>query len=306
MTLKLAKTASRGRGRPCKPSGAPASPEQVRRMQFIERAAMWTGRIGRRAVATTFDISIGHVTNDFQRYRDLAPDNLSYDIGEKCFRPTSLFRPVFEAETSSELLRIIAATTSLPAKDSSRLLGFEIAADAVHPLPVALDEDLLASVCRAVTSGALVKIEYQSMNTPEPVSREFAPHALIFTGQRWLVRGWDGRRGDFRDLALGRILTAKSGSVDYDYPRDALWHEVAAIKIGLAEGLSAGQAEVTAREYGMKRVKGRFSVRTDVRQAMVPYVLDHLRVRPTDSAAKSLPLRLLNYAEIKAYDRPGV
>lgn len=274
-------------------------------MQFIERAAMWTGRVGRRAVATTFDVSIGHVTNDFQRYRDLAPDNLSYDIGERCFRPTAVFQPVFEAENSTELLRIIAATTSLPAKDGSRLLGFEIAADAVHPLPVAVDEALLASVCRAITSGALVKIEYQSMNTPEPVSREFAPHALIFTGLRWLVRGWDGRHADFRDLGLGRILTAQDGSDAPDHPRDALWHDVTAIKIGLADGLSPGQAEVTAREFGMRRVKGKFSVRTDVRQAMVPYVLDHLRVRPTDSAATSLPLRLLNYPELKAYDRPG-
>lgn len=266
---------------------------------------MWTGRVGRRAVATAFDVSIGHVTNDFQRYRDLAPDNLSYDIGEKCFRPTSVFKPVFDADNSTDLLRIIAATTSLPAKDGSRLLGFEIAADAVHPLPVAVDEELLASICRALTSGALVTIAYQSMNTPDPVLREFAPHALIFTGQRWLVRGWDGRHGDFRDMALGRILSAQSGGEAPDHPRDALWHDLAVIKIGLADELSSGQAEVTAREFGMKRAKGKYSVRADVRKAMIPYVLDYLRVRPTDSAAKGLPLRLLNYANLKKYDRPG-
>lgn len=294
------------RGRPRKALGAPASPEQIRRMQFIERAAMWTGRVGRRAVATTFDVSIGHVTNDFQRYRDLAPDNLSYDIGEKCFRPTPVFRPIFEAENATSLLRIIAATTSLPAKDGSRLLGFEIAADSVHPLPVAVDEEMLAKVCRAITSGALVKIEYQSMNTPEPVSRDFAPRALIFTGQRWLVRGWDARHTDFRDLALGRILSARSGSEVTEHPRDALWHNLAAIQIGLADGLSPGQAEVTAREFGMKRSEGEFSVQTNVRQAMVPYVLDHLRVRPVDAAAQSLPLRLLNYPAIKPYDRASV
>jgi hypothetical protein len=275
-------------------------------MQFIERAAMWTGRVGRRAVATTFDVSIGHVTNDFQRYRDLAPDNLSYDIGERCFRPTPVFKPVFEAENASNLLRVIAATTSLPAKDGSRLLGFEIAADSVHPLPVAVDEEMLASVCRAITSGTLVQIEYQSMNTPEPVSREFAPRALIFTGQRWLVRGWDGRHADFRDLALGRILSAQNGSEVPDYPRDTAWHNVATIQIGLAAGLSPGQAQVTVREFGMKRLMGEFSVQTNVRQAMVPYVLDHLRVRPTDAASKILPIRLLNYPAVKAYDRPTV
>ncbi len=266
---------------------------------------MWTGRVGRRAVARAFDVSIGHVTNDFQRYRDLAPDNLSYDIGEKCFRPTSVFKPVFEADNSTDLLRIIAATTSLPAQDGSRLLGFEIAADAVHPLPVAVDEELLASVCRAITSGALVTIAYQSMNTPEPVSRAFAPHALIFTGQRWLVRGWGSRHADFRDLALGRIISAQSGREVSDFPRDGLWHDLATIKIGLADGLSPGQAQVTAREFGMKRVEGNYSVCADIRKAMLPYVLDYLRVRPADSAANSLPLRLLNYADVKVYDRPS-
>src|SRR5438309_2359379 len=86
------------RGRPRKASDAAPSADQLRRLKFIERAVLWTGQVGRRAVATTFDVSVGHVTSDFQRYREMAPHNLSYDVGDKCFRPTEVFEPIFESE----------------------------------------------------------------------------------------------------------------------------------------------------------------------------------------------------------------
>lgn len=292
------------RGRPRKREGAPPSPDQMRRLQFIERAVMWTGKVGRRAVATTFDVSIGHVTHDFQRYREMAPRNLAYDVGEKCFRPTDAFKPVFEADDPTDVLRTIAATAPLSNQDRGRLLGFALQADIVHPLPVAIDRGVLVCVCRAITAAAVVGIDYQSMNTPAPVTRDFAPHALIFTGQRWLVRGWDGRHDAFRDLALGRILRAKYRRAANQLPRDDLWHDRVTLELGLAEGLSPGQAEVTAREFGMVRENGCYSVRIDARQAMVPYVLDHLRLRPSDRATKTLPLQLSNYAAVKALDRP--
>ncbi len=266
---------------------------------------MWTGQIGRRAVAETFDVSTGHVTQDFQRYRQLAPRNLAYDVGKKCFHPTDVFKPVFEISEPEDVLRTIAATVSLPSQDRGRLLGFDIPADIAGPLPASMDPDLLKSLCRAIMADGLLDITYQSMNTPEPVSRQFAPRALIQTGQRWLVRGWDERHRHFRDLALARILRADVAGPADQLPRDDWWHEYVFIALGLADGLSKGQAEVTAREFGMKKVKGQYRVRIEARKAMVPYALDNLRPVSNSELSSQLPLRLLNYEAIKPFDRPN-
>lgn len=278
----------------------------MRRLLFIERAALWSGQVGRRAVAATFDVSISHVTSDFKRYRKMAPRNLSYDVAEKCFRPTDAFKPLFGTEDPASILNTIAASAALPNQDRGRLLGFTPSVDVVQALPVAIDQPLLVTVCRAITAGAVLDINYQSMATPEAIERLFAPHALIFTGQRWLVRGWDWRHHAYRDLALARILRAASGRAEEHLPRDDQWHDRSALEIGLIDGLSPGQVEVTAREFGMHREPdGSFAVRIEPRLAMIPYVLDHLRLRPADYAGQAVPIRLRNYDDIQEFDRPG-
>ena len=299
----MRKRTSAKRGRPRKRADAPPSADQLRRLQFIERAALWTGQVGRRAVATTFDVSIGHVTLDFQRYREMAPRNLSYDVAKKCFRPTDAFRPVFGNVEPASVLSTIAATASLSSQDRGRLLGFVPSVDTVQPVPAAIDRELLATVCRSITAGTMMTINYQSMSTPHPVERNFVPHALIFTGQRWLVRGWDGRHRAYHDLALARILSADQAGETEDPPRDDRWHDRVRLKLGLAEGLSPGQAKVTAREFGMTLKDDCYAVEIEPRQAMVPYVLDQLRLRPAETVGQSVPLRLQNYSDIMEFDR---
>lgn len=294
-------------GRPRKAVGAEPSADQMRRLLFIERAALWSGQVGRRAVAATFDVSISHVTSDFKRYRKMAPRNLSYDVAEKCFRPTEAFKPLFGTEDPAIILNTIAASAVLPNQDRGRLLGFTPSVDVVQALPAAIDQPLLVTVCRAITAGSSLDINYQSMATPEAIERLFAPHALIFTGQRWLVRGWDWRHHAYRDLALARILRAASTSAGEQLPRDDQWHDRSALEISMIDGLSPGQMEVTAREFGMGREPdGSFAVRIKPRRAMIPYVLDYLRLRPADHASRAVPIRLRNYDDIQEFDRSRV
>jgi predicted DNA-binding transcriptional regulator YafY len=146
------------------------------------------------------------------------------------------------------------------------------------------------------------------MVTPEATDRLFAPHALIFTGQRWLVRGWDGRHQAYRDLALTRILSAQTSSeIDEKLPRDDHWHDRVTLEISPTEGMSSGQVAVTAREFGMRLEPDEsFAVRIKPRKAMIPYVLDYLRLRPADHTGQALPVRLRNYDAIREFDRPSV
>lgn len=75
----------------------------------------------------------------------------------------------------------------------------------------------------------------------------------------------------------------------------------------MIDGLSPGQMEVTAREFGMGREPdGSFAVRIKPRRAMIPYVLDYLRLRPADHASRAVPIRLRNYDDIQEFDRSRV
>lgn len=293
------------RGRPRKAAGAAPSPEQLRRLKFIEQAVLWTGRVGRRAVATTFDVSVGHVSQDFQRYRRLAPRNLRYDIEAQCYRPTSGFRPVFDPGNAGDLLATLAACTTLPRQERVRALGFEIPTAAVQSLPTYVDRDLLAALVRCIVGGSAMRLTYQSLETPYPVARTFAPHGLIFTGFRWLVRGWDERHRDFRDLAIARVLKLKDlGSLSACLPRDELWQEHTTFEIIPSPSLSASQVDVVAREYGMSQKEDGWIVRLPVRRAMVPYMLDYLGLRPGQAAVRSIEtVNLRNYADLVTYDR---
>ncbi|UCV28135.1 WYL domain-containing protein [Ferribacterium limneticum] len=234
----------------------------------------------------------------------MAPQNLSYDIAEKCFRPTKQFKPIFAIDNPANLLTTIAATAWLPDQERGRLLGFALPVDGMPPFAVAIDRELLAAICRCITGETALQVSYQSLTTPEPVSRYFVPHALIFTGLRWLVRGWDGRHKAYRDLALARFVSARETSTFERGPRDEDWFELVSLHIATAKGLSCGQAEVTAREYGMKPDgDGGYLVELKLRRAVLPYVLDYLRLRPSDAFAAASPICLRNYSDVAEFDR---
>ncbi|CTQ79502.1 hypothetical protein LA5096_06225 [Roseibium album] len=291
------------RGRPARKSGDPPSSVQQRRLVFIERALLWTGRVSRRAISTTFDVSMGHVSQDFQVYRKLAPSNLEYDLSSKCYTPSAAFQPVFCQEDPADILGLIASTAALPLQERTRVLGFSVACESLQTFPSGVQNDVLVDVLRAITSASAISVDYQSMNTPKPVTRVFWPHALIFSGHRWLTRGWDVRHNEYRDFAIGRILHSEKSADDRVLTRDNLWHDRIDIEFAVADRLSPTQAEVTAREFGMTRENGAYALRVNARKAMIPYLLDYWRIRPGSGETQAIPLCIENYSAINAYDR---
>jgi hypothetical protein len=295
------------RGRPRKPAGARPSPEQLRRLKFIERSAYWSGRVGRRAVAHAFDVSLGHASQDFARYKQLAPSNLIYDNSEACYRPSGAFRPFFGAEPPEVLLEVLAASVGLPDAERARWLGFDAPAARVGPLPTRIAAQPTALILRAMLSGANLRFTYQSLESPEPAGRRVHPTGLIHTGRRWLLRAWDFDRAAFRDFAIARVLKAELLRVAPAAPRDDDWHERIDLVVEPAPELSASQAAIIAREYGMALdADERWRLRHDVRRALLPYLLDHLGLRPGEGRVGDIrEVCLVNYSDLAAFDRRG-
>ena len=61
---------------------------------------------------------------------------------------------------------------------------------------------------------------------------------------------------------------------------------------------------VTAREFGMRcGADGSYTIRIEPLPTMIPYVLNHLRLRPADYAARAAPIWLRNYCDVREFDR---
>jgi len=295
-------------GRPRKAPDADPSPDQLRRLKFIERSAFWAGRVGRRAVANAFDVSLGHASKDFACYRRLAPRNLDYDPEEGCYRPSTAFRALFAPEPPEQLLEILGASVQLPIQERLRWLGFDAPAIRVGPLPMQMNLKTTATLFRALVSGTGLRLTYQSLELPLPALRLLQPTGFIHTGRRWLVRGWDADRQGFRDFAIARVLKATPVRSISTAPRDDAWHEMTTLEIEPGSDLSPSQAAVVAREHGMtKGHGGDWKLHYDVRLALVPYTLDFLGLRPGSVRQGDVPdVKLANYEELAVHDRRPV
>lgn len=299
----------RRRGRPRRLEGDQPSAGQIRRLKIIESAAFWTGAVGRRRLASAFGISINHASNDLSQYRKLAPKNLWYDIDAQCYRPTPDFSPQLGEAAAGDVLEQLAALADRSAEDRLASLGFDLPVATVKALPGGITSDVLALVTRAIAGGTGLDIVYQSMRTPEPVSRRFWPHALLFTGFRWLARGWDGSRQNWGDMALARMVEAKSvGDRSPMSPlNDTAWHRTLEIELEPNPKFSPSQRESLAREYGMHLdTEAGWLLRLPVREALIPYFLDYLNLRPRDHSKGRVPLlHLRNASAVFRFDRDG-
>src|SRR4051812_492407 len=68
-------------------------PEQ--RLEFIEYRLFWEGAVNRSDLMDRFGVSVPQASNDLTMYRQLAPQNVTYDLSGKRYVPTAAFQPKF-------------------------------------------------------------------------------------------------------------------------------------------------------------------------------------------------------------------
>src|SRR5262245_20079154 len=68
-------------------------PEQ--RLEFIEFRLLWEGGVNRSDLIDQFGVSVPQASNDLTAYRELGPENVTYDLSGKRYVSASSFRPKF-------------------------------------------------------------------------------------------------------------------------------------------------------------------------------------------------------------------
>lgn len=242
---------------------------QRERLAYIDFRLYFFGEIGRPDLMGRFGVAPAVATRDLALYREIAPQNITFDSSNKIYRIGQAFSPLLE-HVPQRVLSALAlgfgdGVNSSSAKPLQSLLPCES--------PIALSTprmDVLAPICRAIHANCPIAIRYHSMSSGES-ERIIVPFALVDTGLRWHVRGFDRKSGEFRDFVITRI---EAPSLLDDEPQanerpdnDIQWMRI--VELEFVPHPRLARPEIIRMDYGM--TDG--SIRMRVRAAVAGYML---------------------------------
>lgn len=238
---------------------------QRERLAYIDFRLYFFGEIGRPDLIERFGVAPAGATRDLALYREIAPQNITFDGSNKIYRIGQAFAPLFD-HSSQRVLSALA-------------LGFgDGVNNAMQPLlpcesPSALSNprmDVLAPVCRAIHAKRPIAIRYHSMSSGES-ERVIVPFALVDSGLRWHVRAFDRKSGEFRDFVVTRIeastLLDEEPQANEQPDNDIQWTRI--VELDFVPHPRLERPEIIKMDYGM--TDG--SMRMRVRAAIAGYML---------------------------------
>mgnify|MGYP000281783335 FL=1 len=238
---------------------------QRERLAYIDFRLYFFGEIGRPDLIERFGVAPAGATRDLALYREIAPQNITFDGSNKIYRIGQAFAPLFD-HASQRVLSALA-------------LGFgDSVNNAMQPLlpcesPTALSNprmDVLAPVCRAIHAKRPIAIRYHSMSSGES-ERVIVPFALVDSGLRWHVRAFDRKSGEFRDFVVTRIeastLLDEEPQANEQPDNDIQWTRI--VELDFVPHPRLERPEIIKMDYGM--TDG--SIRMRVRAAVAGYML---------------------------------
>lgn len=242
-----------------------ASQSQRERLAYIDFRLYFFGEVGRPDLIERFGMAPAAATRDLALYREIAPQNITFDGGNKIYRIGLPFSPLFDHAPE----RVLSALA----------LGFGDGVNgATHPMlpcesPAALSTprmDVLAPICRAIHARRPIAIRYHSMSSGES-ERVIVPFALVDTGLRWHVRAFDRKSEEFRDFVVTRIAAPALLDEEphpHEHPNnDIQWARI--VEMDFVPHPRLERPEIIRMDYGMEGG----SIRMRVRAAVAGYML---------------------------------
>lgn len=176
---------------------------QRQRLAYIDFCLEYYGKINRLDLSKHFGVGVTSCSRDFATYRKLAEKNLTLRHSGKQYVRTEKFQPLFKHYSSSALSSLANGFGDGIATQYPINTNCYDAVHLIHPKP-----QIVASLMRAIFSNLNVEIVYQSLSSGRS-ERVITPHAIVNTGRRWHVRGFDYKSGEFRDFVCSRIEESK-------------------------------------------------------------------------------------------------
>ena len=238
---------------------------QRERLAYIDFRLYFFGEIGRPDLASRFGVAPAGATRDLALYREIAPQNITFDGSNKIYRISKTFSPIFEHAAQRVLSALALGFGDGVNVESQPLLPCESPTALCYPRM-----DVLAPICRAIHAKRPIAIRYHSMSSGES-ERIIVPFALVDTGLRWHVRAFDRKSGEFRDFVVTRIeaptLVDEEPKANERPDNDIQWTRI--VELELVPHPRLARPEIIKMDYGMTGG----SIRMRVRAAVAGYML---------------------------------
>ena len=282
-----------------------ASLLEKNRNKIIRRIALWEGRLSRARLMGVLGVGGIRVSQLLREVREETPNWFEWDSKSKSYFVMPAAYKTAQAE--------------LKAGNSDLSLGAYLAESDIHadlapaagPITVApwgfsqVDPHIFSRIRLSIEKGTRLKLDYRSMQTPEPHARTVEPHSLIKAGRRWHMRGYCLETSDFREFVLGRIakiieLDQRSENTVIE---DSKWNAVVKVRIQAHPKLTPGQQDLVRSEY----FDGTAVRVHSCRGAMLPYLVQELRLAldTTKDVPPEYQLAVENADEVRTWLFPA-
>ncbi|RDV28941.1 WYL domain-containing protein [Alteromonas aestuariivivens] len=247
---------------------------QKQRLAYIDFCLLFKGSIYRQDLISRFQVGLSAGSRDFSIYKELAPDNLSYDSREKRYLQTTEFKPVFEHDAKITLTKL--ANNISDGFDAIGDIHFPVEAPSSLNVP---DIFIVARLVQAILNNKAVSIIYTSLSSGSG-ARELVPHSIVDNGLRWHVRAFDRKSQSFRDFVLTRIskVTIKDmPDPEESAQADTEWQCLVPLQI-VPHPKNVQHPTAIEMDYGMENKQ----LLIEVRAAMAGYLLRRWNVDCTE------------------------
>ena len=269
--------------------------------QLIEIVSLWEGRLTTNVLISAFGIGRQQASRDINFYnKQIAPNNLIYDMQLKGHRPTDQFEPVLTKGTIDEYFNLLGSRKEL----GSHLACLNLTntnTEMISSPGRFIVPEFIRPVIAAVKDNMRLEIEYLSLSSQEKEYRVISPHTLVYSGYRWHIRAHCEKNNDYRDFVLSRISTIPEPVLPSEHTArdDPAWNRFIELIIKPDNRLSSFQQEVIARDFNM--VNNQLTIPT--RAALANYYLQYLRITPYQQkqSPEAQQLVLANMEQIKQW-----
>lgn len=268
----------------------------AQRFEFIEWRAYWAGRINRKDLEETFQISTQQASIDLGGYQAAAPDNIEYSPTEKAYLATPNFKLRFLTLSPERYLLQLHALTTDAIRKSDTWFDQVPPAEVIPTFVRGAEAHVIRAIVRAIEMRGTVNINYQSLTRTGV--RPICPHAFAHDGYRWHVRALSVEHDQFRDYVLGRILSIDDTPkpCDADPSDDVEWQTQITLRITAHPKLDDRQKETIEHDHRMK--DGELAIQ--MRVALAYYFIKRyfLDLRAGEIGPDRAQLYLKNYDEV--------
>ncbi|ASP46301.1 WYL domain-containing protein [Cognaticolwellia beringensis] len=251
---------------------------QKQRLAYIDFKLLFVGRVTRNEIVTKFEKGMSGATADLNLYKELCPNNMSYDNKQRMYIQTDKFKPLFTHDPRKTLVKLANQITD--GYDAIGDVAFPVEAPSQLNIP---DIFIVARLIQAIINQKPVSIIYTSLSSGS-AARELVPHSIVDNGLRWHVRAFDRKSNSFRDFVLTRISKATILPQKLDSYEDKLedhqWMRMMPLQL-IPHPNNVQHPTAIELDYGMENKV----LELNVRAALAGYLLRRWNVDCTKEAS---------------------